>query len=270
MMWLTALVIFFMHTELIGQGLRMKKLFWGIKYVPPPWMSTTTSTTSPTVNSTTTMATNQPDSSHNGTTSTESYPLQMGSCLAGWKDGSSVGLGCLFAEIPFNKSTSDSPGVNQTTAKAMCNKAATNGRLVEIYSAEQMHFLEQFLDLVVEDCTEDDYLCDYQYYSDYGPQELHYWWIGLEKQEGEWRWISGAPVTFTQWFRNRPDGATADDLDDFSEQQNDKYDILGGNGTCVELYDEYTGSSFASSTFSSWINWDCGDSRRVYPVCQVP
>jgi len=155
----------------------------------------------------------------------------MGSCLAGWKDGSSVGLGCLLAEIPFDISSlsqnTDTVGVNQTTAKAMCSKAATNGRLVEIYSAEQMHFLEQFLDLVVEECTEENNYCDYQYYSDYGPQLLHYWWIGLEKQEGEWRWISGVPVTFTQWFGNRPDGATADDLDDFSEQQNDKYDIIG-------------------------------------------
>merc|ERR1719244_872548 len=98
--------------------------------------------------------------------------LAQGDCLEGWVDGSSVGLGCLQAEVDAETEYDCDceydgetwPGVDQPTAELICNSYGHGGRLVDIYSLDQIEFLQNFITAVETDSAMDD---------------EHSWWIGL-------------------------------------------------------------------------------------------
>ena len=52
-------------------------------------------------------------------------PVEQGDCPEGWVDGSSVGLGCLYADMK-------DVNINETTAETVCKEFGEGGRLVEI------------------------------------------------------------------------------------------------------------------------------------------
>ena len=54
-------------------------------------------------------------------------------CPAGWRDGSSVGLGCLL----FNPET----GLNWNEASDFCKTSQDSAHLIEILTSEQMDFM---------------------------------------------------------------------------------------------------------------------------------
>ena len=39
----------------------------------------------------------------------------------------------------------------------------------------------------------------------------HFWWIGLAKAEGSWKWTSGEDVSYTNWASGEPDGSANGD-----------------------------------------------------------
>lgn len=53
-------------------------------------------------------------------------PVEQGGCPDGWKDGSSVGLGCVYADLR-------DVNINETTAENVCKDFGEGGRLVEIF-----------------------------------------------------------------------------------------------------------------------------------------
>ena len=53
-------------------------------------------------------------------------PVDQGDCLDGWKDGSSVGLGCVLADLR-------DVNINETSAEYICKEFGEGGRLVEIF-----------------------------------------------------------------------------------------------------------------------------------------
>ena len=56
-------------------------------------------------------------------------PVEQGECMEGWVDGSSVGLGCVYADMKDQN-------VNETTAETICSEFGEGGRLVEILKYE--------------------------------------------------------------------------------------------------------------------------------------
>ena len=52
-------------------------------------------------------------------------PVEQGECPEGWVDGSSVGLGCLYADL-------EDTNINEETAETICKELGEGGRLVEI------------------------------------------------------------------------------------------------------------------------------------------
>ena len=53
-------------------------------------------------------------------------PVEQGDCPDGWKDGASVGLGCVYADLR-------DININETTAETICKDFGEGGRLVEIF-----------------------------------------------------------------------------------------------------------------------------------------
>ena len=53
-------------------------------------------------------------------------PVEQGECPDGWKDGGSVGLGCVYADLR-------DVNINETTAETVCKDFGEGGRLVEIF-----------------------------------------------------------------------------------------------------------------------------------------
>merc|ERR1719228_1181527 len=184
-----------------------------------------------------------------------SQPSQPRECPRGWEDGSSVGMGCVWAEAKGR-------GVNQTEAKRLCKEKDPGARLVEIYSQEQQDFLVKYMRRVEAiadlDCENEDYdyydYCfrsynldceneDYDYY-DYYDDYYDYcfrsynWWIGLEKNKNtdDFQWISGSSLNFTAW----------------SDAQD-----------CVQAF---------SARYSdlAWYAYYCSDTYDTYPLCQIP
>ena len=72
------------------------------------------------------------------------HEVQQGECMEGWVDASSVGLGCLLADV-------SNMGVEQPVAENNCRDFGENGRLVEIEDRQQMSFLMDMLELVEEE-----------------------------------------------------------------------------------------------------------------------
>eukprot|EP00091_Calanus_sinicus_P001920 TRINITY_DN1193_c0_g1_i2.p1 TRINITY_DN1193_c0_g1~~TRINITY_DN1193_c0_g1_i2.p1 ORF type:complete len:198 (-),score=66.71 TRINITY_DN1193_c0_g1_i2:246-839(-) len=105
----------------------------------------------------------------------------QGDCPEGWSDGSSVGLGCVFADL-------GDADVNEPDAEVVCSGFGEGGRLVEIYNQDQMHFLQNMLGLI-----ENESLGSMGGYI--------YWWIGLNDIEAadEFAWPSGNAVNYTNW-----------------------------------------------------------------------
>merc|ERR1719483_2030607 len=68
-------------------------------------------------------------------------PLSQGACMEGWIDGSSVKLGCIFADV-------DDSNVDVPTAEQVCQGFGEGGRLVEIYNMDQIMFLQNLLTVV--------------------------------------------------------------------------------------------------------------------------
>ena len=61
-----------------------------------------------------------------------------------WVDASSVGLGCVLADV-------SNMGVEQHVAENNCRSFGKNGRLIEIENRQQMSFLESMLELLEEE-----------------------------------------------------------------------------------------------------------------------
>ena len=72
------------------------------------------------------------------------HKVQQGECMEGWVDASSVGLGCVLADV-------SNMGVEQPVAESNCRDFGENGRLVEIENRQQMSFLESMLELLEEE-----------------------------------------------------------------------------------------------------------------------
>ena len=53
-------------------------------------------------------------------------PVGQGPCPEGWKDGSSVGLGCVLADLR-------DVNIDEVTAENICKDFGEGGRLVEIF-----------------------------------------------------------------------------------------------------------------------------------------
>ena len=109
---------------------------------------------------------------------------QEGDCPDGWNDGSSVGLGCILADI-------NNLGSDQPTSEAIC-KSFEGGRLLEIYSESQMSFLQEILTGLEEQLGIND--------------GFIWYWLGLNdiQEEGQWVWPSGAQTNFTFWWPGEP------------------------------------------------------------------
>jgi len=152
---------------------------------------------------------------------------EQGECPEGWKDGSSVGLGCVFADL-------GDANVDEPTAEEVCSNLGEGGRLVEIHSQEQFHFLQNMLGEIENDNGFAGYV---------------YWWIGLndKETEGEYKWPSGAEVDFTAW----------------DVEYDEPYPDPDHEYNCVEMQ---------SAEFFSllWMTFYCDDTDSLYPVCQIP
>ena len=72
------------------------------------------------------------------------HKVQQGECMEGWVDASSVGLGCVLADV-------SNMGVEQPVAESNCRDFGENGRLIEIENRQQMSFLESMLELLEEE-----------------------------------------------------------------------------------------------------------------------
>merc|ERR1711971_680311 len=158
--------------------------------------------------------------------------------MEGWTDGSSVGLGCIYGDVTDRD-------VTEVEADTICHEFSEAGRLVEIFSYDQVHWLRNLLaNLEWENNLQGDI----------------YWWIGLSDhaEEGTWVWPSGMAGNFTWWDEDY--GEPAPDIGDF------EYD-------CVQKL---------SSEWDSlkWMTYSCGDPRPptqsaschmpVNLVCQLP
>jgi len=106
-------------------------------------------------------------------------PVSQGSCQEGWVDGSTVGLGCLYADI-------NDLGDDEPSGEKDCLGFGESGRLVEIYNQEQLEFLQSMLAQIEEENQMDGNV---------------WWWIGLNDraEEGNFVWPSGATPGFTNW-----------------------------------------------------------------------
>ena len=51
--------------------------------------------------------------------------IEQGDCMEGWVDGSSVGLGCVYADLT-------DMDIDEVTAETVCSQFGEAGRLVEI------------------------------------------------------------------------------------------------------------------------------------------
>jgi len=66
------------------------------------------------------------------------HKIEQGECLEGWVDASSVGLGCVLADI-------GDMGAEEPTAETVCRDFGEGGRLIEIENMDQMNFLQTYL-----------------------------------------------------------------------------------------------------------------------------
>ena len=104
---------------------------------------------------------------------------QEGECPPLWTDASSVGLGCILIDI-------NDMGTDEVSADTLC-RSFEGGRLLEIYTADQMSFLQTLL------AEKEEQL---------GIMDGFIWyWLGLNDiaEEGQWVWPSGAAAEFTYW-----------------------------------------------------------------------
>ena len=102
-----------------------------------------------------------------------------GDCPPMWTDASSVGLGCILVDI-------NDMGTDETHAEELCN-SFEGGRLLEIYTGDQMSFLQSLLTAKEEQLGITD--------------GFIWYWLGLNDiaEEGQWVWPSGAVAEFTNW-----------------------------------------------------------------------
>ena len=96
-------------------------------------------------------------------------------------DGSSVGLGCVLADLEDNN-------IDEPDAEEACGRFGEGGRLVEIFNQDQMDFLQNMLGSIEAESLQE-------------MGGVVYWWIGLndKEKEGEWKWPSGTETNFTNW-----------------------------------------------------------------------
>ena len=64
-------------------------------------------------------------------------PAEQGDCLDGWKDGTSVGLGCVLADLR-------DVNINETSAEYICKEFGEGGRLVEIFRLQKTYLWLNF------------------------------------------------------------------------------------------------------------------------------
>jgi len=128
-------------------------------------------------------------------------PLMQNQCPDEWKDATSVGLGCVYADIrDYN--------IDEATAENICKDFGEGGRLVEIINEEQMYFLQNWLEAVELVHNFNGYI---------------WWWIGLNdiEEEGKYVWPVNGPVNYTHW-------------DEEYIYDGEPYDYYG-NYDCVEM-----------------------------------
>ena len=84
---------------------------------------------------------------------------------------------------------------------AQSNASAIGGDLVTINDSSEDSWLHSEYDIYKNTLTQS-----------IQDSELDLYWIGLtdKDQEGNWRWISGEEVTYTNWHRDQPSGGTAE------------------------------------------------------------
>ena len=106
--------------------------------------------------------------------------VQQGECMEGWVDASSVGLGCLLADV-FDI------GAEEPVADQICRAFGESARLVEIENEEQMSFLQSMLSQLEEELGITD--------------GFIWYWIGLNDMvnEGEWVWPVHGLANYTYW-----------------------------------------------------------------------
>ena len=110
---------------------------------------------------------------------TELPQTREGECPPMWTDASSVGLGCILVDI-------NDMGTDEVHAEELCH-SFEGGRLLEIYTGDQMSFLQTLLTAKEEQLGITD--------------GFIWYWLGLNDiaEEGQWVWPSGATAEFTYW-----------------------------------------------------------------------